>query len=135
MPQIKHIESDTLINVELPPVFKGGIWECGDQRFTDPAEELYETVIDATPPTVTVTHFLLLFSSDERVKARELRGTDKKMDDFWRIIEDPRLLEVHLSLPSVQNGIEYTLTAVKAAELTGLDITVRKGEILSGKLR
>lgn len=86
-----------------------------------------------TPPTITKTHFLLCFTSAERVKARSLRATDPMLDDFWLILDT--IDTVNLALPSVQNGVEYTLGAVKAAGLTTLDVAARKAEILAGKLQ
>lgn len=85
-------------------------------------------------PTVGAIAFQRLFHIDERVKARELRVNDPKLDDIWRQLEDPRTDVVVMALPSVQADIEYTLQAVKAAGLT-LDVEARKAQILSGKLQ
>lgn len=90
-------------------------------------------VTPVVPPTITKTHFLLTFTSAERVKARALRATDPVLDDFWMILDITDT--VNLSLPSVQNGVEYTLAAVKAGGLTTLDVATRKAEILAGKLQ
>lgn len=87
----------------------------------------------AVPPTITKTHFLLAFTSAERIKARSLRATDAVLDDFWMILDTADT--VNLALPSVQNGIEYTLNAVRTAGLTTLNIPARKAEILAGKLQ
>lgn len=95
--------------------------------FTPPA------LPNATTPTITKTHFLLTFTSAERVKARSLKATDPVLDDFWLILDT--IDTINLALPSVQNGVEYTLAAVKAAGLTTLDVAARKVEILAGKLK
>ncbi|MGZ4954441.1 MAG: hypothetical protein ACXV8Q_04950 [Methylobacter sp.] len=46
MPKIKHITTGDIFTVAKTPVFDSGIWECGDQRFTDPAGTEYEAVED-----------------------------------------------------------------------------------------
>jgi len=128
MPQIKHIESNRLIEVSETPVLKGGIWECGNQRFTDLTGTEYEAVIETpiiTPPKVSPVQFKLLFTSQERVAIKAARTTDAILDDFYDIIDDPRLTEVDLALQSVQNALDY-LTALT---LIGAG---RKAEILLG---
>jgi hypothetical protein len=99
---------------------------------------LYNGSIFSQPPTplpqtIAKTHFLLTFTSAERVKARSLRATDAVLDDFWLILDTTDT--INMALPSVQNGVEYTLTAVKAGGLTTLNVATRKAEILAGKLQ
>lgn len=131
MPQIKHIESDTVITVRDNPVFLNGMWECGDRRFLDPGGADYEPIF--TPLTVDVITFKLLFTSAERVKAVELKETDDKIRDFWGILDDPRTQNVVMALPSIQDAIEYTLTQINANGVT-IDVEDRKVAILSGQL-
>jgi hypothetical protein len=78
--------------------------------------------------------FQLLFTAQERVKAKELRAADPFLDDFWRILDDPRTDMVDLSLASTQEAVEYTLTAVKAAGVV-VDVAARKAEMLTGRVR
>lgn len=132
MPQIRHIESDVTFNVSRNPVYVNGIWECGDRRFFDPAGSLYDPILTVIPPTVSAISFMRLFTLDERIKARELRATDEKINDFWAQLEDVRVTEVVMALPSIQEDIEYTLTAINAAGVT-IDVQERKAEILSGQ--
>ena len=84
-------------------------------------------------PKVGPIHFQLLFDPIEIVKSVELKETDKIVASFWKLVDDPRTDIVDLNLQSVQNAIEYVLTAVKNA---GVDINVqsRKAAILSGIL-
>jgi hypothetical protein len=113
------------------PVLLDGMWECGDQRFLDPSGIEYEALF--TPLTVDVIIFKLLFTSAERVKAEELRETDATIKDFWSILDDPRTANVVMALPSIQNVIEYTLTAINASGVT-LDVQARKAAILAGQV-
>ena len=94
---------------------------------------VFSPAFSAAPQTITKTHFLLTFTSAERVKARSLRATDAALEDFWMILDTTDI--INLALPSVQNGVEYTLTAVKAAGLTTLNVAARKVDILAGKLQ
>lgn len=59
------------------------------------------------PPKVSPVEFLLLFTSQERVAIRAARQTDPVLDDFFGIVEDPRLTFVNLALPSVQGALQY----------------------------
>ena len=84
-------------------------------------------------PKVGPIHFQMLFQPAEMVTAEQLKATDKVLASFWKLIDDPRTDTVDLSLTGVQNAIEYTLTAVKAAGVP-LDVQARKAEILTGVL-
>lgn len=86
------------------------------------------------PPTVGAIAFMRLFTRQERAKARELRANDLELDDIWKQLEDQRADVVVMALPSIQEDIEYTLQAVKAAGLE-IDVAARKAEILSGQVR
>lgn len=134
MGKITNIATGEIIATAEPPVWVSGIWECGNLRFTDPGQDLYQPVEEApVPPTVGAIAFQRLFTRAERAKARELRATDLELDDIWRQIEDPRTDVVVMALPSVQDDIEYTLQAVKAGGLD-LDVAERKATILTGQV-
>ena len=133
MPQIKHIESNVTHNVSQNPIYQNGIWECGDQRFVDPDGTLYESTPMFTPPAVSVTYFMLLFTPAERVKTRELRETDPTINDFWLLLEHPKTENVVMALPAIQASIQYTLEAIDAAGVE-TDIAARKAQIMSGQL-
>ena len=132
MPSIRNIETDVIYTVSQNPVFVDGMWECGDQRFVDLDGTIYEPIITLVPPTVGPIAFMRLFTADERVKARELRATNPKINDFFLQLEDPRTDAVVMVLPSIQADIEYVLTAVEAAGLS-IDVQARKSEILTGQ--
>lgn len=79
--------------------------------------------------SIDIPGFLLLFTHQERIKARELRATDAIINDFWLILDDPRTLNVNLSLTSIQGAIEHTLTQINANGVT-IDVQLRKSQIL-----
>lgn len=65
--------------------------------------------------TLTAPEFKLLFTSSERIAIRMARaysGADANaqmvkdiLDDFYEILDDPRLQEVNLNLPQTQEGV------------------------------
>lgn len=107
-------------------------WIVSDAVFVDPTKSMH--VIAIGSPTVGAIAFQRLFTVEERIKARELRASDQKLDDFWRQIEDPRTDVVVMALPSIQDDIEYTLLAVKEAGLE-IDVAARKAAILTGEVQ
>lgn len=78
--------------------------------------------------------FKMLFTPQERIKAKQLRATDEVLEDGWGLLDDPRTDIVDLSLESVQQFVEYTLTAVKSAGVE-VDVATRKARILAGEVQ
>lgn len=85
-------------------------------------------------PKVGPIHFQMLFTPAEAITADELKATDKGLASFWKLVDDPRTDTIDLALQSVQNAIEYTLTAVKNAGVA-VDVPARLAAILSGVLK
>ena len=81
-----------------------------------------------TYPKVSPIEFKLLFTPQERVAIKVARQTDPVIDDFYDIVEDPRLTHVDLGLASTQSALDY-LTA------QGLLAEGRKAEILQGAVQ
>ena len=80
-----------------------------------------------TYPKVSPVEFKLLFTPQERVAIKTARQTDPVIDDFYDIVEDPRLTVVDLGLKSTQDALDYMIS-------TGLLAAERKAEILAGQL-
>lgn len=78
-------------------------------------------------PKVTPVEFKMLFTSAERIAIKEARATDPVIDDYFDIVEDPRLQVVDLGLHSVQEGIRY-LQAI------GILTEDRVSQILAGTI-
>lgn len=103
-------------------------WAADGGLFADPAAEM---VIEALPEAsikVSPVEFKLLFSAAERVAIKTARQTDPVIDDFYDIVEDPRLTHVDLGLPSTQDALAYL-------ESKGLIATERRIQILAGKVQ
>lgn len=82
----------------------------------------------AEHPKVSPVEFKLLFTSQERVAIKAARATDPVIDDFYDIVEDPRLTFVDLGLQSTQDALDYMVS-------TNLLTEDRKIEILLGKMQ
>lgn len=78
--------------------------------------------------TVSPVEFKLLFTAQERVEIKAARGNDPVIDDFFEIVEDPRLTHVNLDLQSTQDALAYL-------KMNGLITAVRLTEIQSGKVQ
>lgn len=99
-------------------------------RLVDGTWEAPAPVIEPPPvvvyPKVSPVEFKLLFTSAERVAIKAARATDPAIDDFYEIIEDPRLTFVDLGLQSTQDALAYMISvnllteARSAAILTGV---------------
>lgn len=131
MAQIRHIASGVIYTVSQTPVYVKGVWECGDQRFIDSGGQYDVPTVNAGE--ISRTRFLLQFSSAERVIARSLRSSDAILNDFWLVLESSETVD--LSLETVQNGIEYTLTVIKNNGIPALNVATRKAEIIAGVLQ
>ncbi|MBS1186670.1 MAG: hypothetical protein H6R04_688 [Burkholderiaceae bacterium] len=115
---VRHdVNDDSPIDVGWNYTVSDGVY-----AFTEP---------DNAYPVVGPIGFQMLFTMDETVAATTLRETDKRIEAFWKLIDDPRTDVVDLNLETVQGAIEYTLTAVKSAGVE-LDVAARKAEILTG---
>lgn len=83
---------------------------------------------EASYPKVSPVEFKLLFTSPERVAIKAARATDPVVDDFFEIVEDPRLTFVNIGLESTQQALLYL-------ESVNLITEERRLKILTGELR
>lgn len=87
-----------------------------------------QTTPTTDAPKVSPVEFKLLFSAQERVAIKAARATDPVIDDFFEIVEDPRLHHVNLGLQSTQDALAYL-------ETKGLVTADRRVQILSGQVQ
>lgn len=97
-------------------------WRFAESTWYPPAAVSPEPFKKVSP-----VEFKMLFTSVERVAIRKARTTDPTVDDFFDLVEDPRLTYVDLALPSVQGALHYLAA-------TQLITDARIAEILSGKV-
>ncbi|MDO8908904.1 MAG: hypothetical protein Q7W55_10475 [Pseudohongiella sp.] len=112
--------------VSVPDTVRCG-WQLVDGAWTAPE------VFDPPEPAVvnkkvSPVEFKLLFTSQERVAIKAARATDPIVDDFFEIVEDPRLTFVDLNLQSTQNALSYLVQQ-------SLITVERRAEILTGQLQ
>ena len=119
--------------VAVPDNVRPGWVKGSDGKWSAPAPVVPD-VPAVTYPKVGPIAFQMLFAPAEMIAADELKATDKVLASFWKLIDDPRTDVVDLGLESVQNAIEYTLTAIKNAGVD-VDVPARKAAILSGVLK
>ena len=100
---------------------EAGEWEA-------PAPTPEPTPAPTESPKVSPVEFKLLFTAQERVAIKEARAADPVIDDFFEIVEDPRLTHVNLGLQSAQDALGYL-------ETKGLITDARRVQILAGKIQ
>lgn len=117
----------------VPEEVQQGWNQDADGNWAAPAAAPAE---DPAPPrpTVGAIGFKLLFTSPERLTLKSLRATDAVIDDFFEIIEDPRLDYIDMALTSTQGGVDYCLARlVDESVITAEDQPARREQILSGQ--
>lgn len=109
--------------VENGWILDNGDWSAPLVPEPGPALEPVITYAKVSP-----IEFKLLFTSPERVAIKAARIDDLVIDDFYDIVEDPRLTFVDLGLNSTQQALQYM-----AAQ--GLIAPERIEQILSNQLQ
>ncbi len=110
--------------IEVPDSVKPG-WLLKNGQWHEPAPVAETT---ALPPSISPIEFKLLFTAQERVAIKAARATDPVIDDFYEVVEDPRLTFVDLGLQSTRDAIGY----LAAQGLIGAE---RVEQILAGVMQ
>ena len=113
-------------DTEVPDEVQSG-WEFLEGAWVAPAVPEIQEPIE-TPIVylkISPVEFKLLFTGPERIAIRAAATTDALIEDFYEIIDDPRLTVVDLGLKSTQDGIGYLASL-------GLIVPERVPEILTG---
>ena len=100
---------------------EAGEWEA-------PAPTPEPTPAPTESPKVSPVEFKLLFTAGERVAIKAARASDPVIDDFFSIVDDPRLTHVNLGLQSTQDALGYL-------ETKGLITDARRVQILAGQVQ
>ena len=93
---------------QVPDEVENG-WILENGKWTAPVipEPAHAPEPVITYAKVSPIEFKLLFTSSERVAIKASRATDPAIDDFYDIVEDPRLTFVDLGLNSTQQALQY----------------------------
>lgn len=102
---IKNTETGNIVIVSQAPQWINGMWECGDSRFTDSDGAIYSPIIYGSK--VSPVQFKLLFAPAERVAIAVAKAADPVLQDFFSIVDDPRLTFVDLGLQSTKDAVAY----------------------------
>lgn len=81
--------------------------------------------------SISPVDFKFLFTLAERVKIKELRANDLALDDFYSMLDDPRLTVIDLSNSRMIEGVTYAVNALAAVEIVA-NPEQRIREILGG---
>jgi hypothetical protein len=129
--QIKRVSDGTLFTVTQQPVWVNGIWECGNMRFTDPAQTWYASV--QVYPILTPMQFYLAFTPTERIAIKN--STDTNVKEFWATYELAVQLNemIDPNLVSVQEGLAWLATPTTATPAgPGILASTRPAQISQG---
>ena len=136
--KLKHYEHSTDTNEDI--LFK--IYDAATKTFSkDSKTDEYLDEIKAlsnspVPVKVSPVEFKLLWTSPERIALKTLRENDPILDDFFSIVEDPRLTEVNMGLESTKQAVSYAVAQlVSNGTINQSESEVRIEEILSGQLK
>ena len=100
-------------------------WRYVDGAWMEPGSEPEPEPEVPVYPIVSPVEFKLLFTPQERIAITAAKPDDPVLQDFYTIIDDPRLTCVDLSWMTVQSGIDYLI----GAELVAAE---RREQILTG---
>lgn len=106
----------------------GWLRDAATGAWSEPIPAELQSNTPAEAPKVSPVEFKLLFTAQERVAIKAARSTDPVIDDFFSIVEDPRLTHVNLALQSTQAALAYL-------EEKGLITAQRREQILSGMVQ
>ena len=127
-----HPDIATHYSTDIPEDIVNGA-TLVDGRWINP--EL-PTSVEPIHPEITVSpvEFKLLWLPQERAAIKGMRATDPIVDDFYDIVEDPRLTHVNMSLQSTQQAVDYLLAKLfDASIITSDNVSIRRSAILSGQ--
>lgn len=107
---------------------RGDGWVKGKLVKAPTPEPVEPAPVEPSYPKVSPIEFKLLFTAQERVAMKVARENDPMLDDFFSIVDDPRLTFVDLGLASTQGALMY---------LTSLTLLApgRMEEILTGEFQ
>lgn len=94
-----------------------------------------DVITEPTYAQVSPVQLKLLFTSAERLAIKTLKTADPVVEDFYEIIEDPRLETVDFTLQSVRDGVAYVFSKlVEGGTLTQTEMDARLPQIFAGEL-
>lgn len=112
-------------DTEVPDSAENGdTWD--GTTLTKPAPPTPPEPVVAKPPKVSVIEYKMLFTSAERIAVKA--SLDPVIIDLQELMNDPRTVNVDLSLKSIGDALDYMT-------YLGLIAPGRKAEILTGEIK
>lgn len=107
---IYHPRIAAFYNIDVPDEAQNGDSYIDGVWTAKPAPEpVVSEPVAPVPPKVSPVEFKLLFTAQERVAIKT--SNDATVQDFFELVNDPRLTHVNLALQSTQDALAY-LTAI-----------------------
>ena len=116
-----HYSVDVPDTTKVGDSFVAGVWS---EKVV--AIEVAQETEAPKPPKVSVIEYKMLFTSAERIATKAC--IDPVIVDLQELMNDPRTLNVDLSLKSISDALDY-MTAI------GLIAEGRKAQILTGVIQ
>lgn len=127
--ELFHPEIAAFYDTEVPDdAANGDGWVNGQLVKPEPEAPVETPAPEPTYAKVSPVEFKLLFTPQERVAIKAARANDPVIDDFFDIVEDPRLMFVDLGLQSTQDALSYLVQQ-------GLLTVERRQQILAGQVQ
>jgi hypothetical protein len=139
MPQIKHLSTSTVITVAQTPNWLNGVWECGDQRFTDASGSDYEPVPEPVNyPLLTPGQFYTAITTQEWIAIKALT-TDPVVVEFlarFQFLSSQPGAMIDPNSGTLQSDLAHMATATTATPPgAGILAPVRVPQILVGVMQ
>ena len=127
--ELYHPDIAKFYDTEVPDdAANGDGWVNGQLVKPEPPAPVEPPAPEPTYAKVSPVEFKLLFTPQERVAIKAARANDPVIDDFYDIVEDPRLTFVDLGLQSTQDALSYLVQQ-------GLLTVERRQQILAGQVQ
>jgi hypothetical protein len=125
--ELHHPDVAAFYDTDVPDnATNGDGWVNGELVKPTPPAPVAPVAPVIVPPKVSPVEFKLLFTAPERIGIKT--STDPVVQDFFEIVNDPRLTLVDLGLQSTQDALSYLASL-------GLISVERRAEILLGQVQ
>ena len=97
--------------VEVPDYIESG-YSLKDGMWVAPVIQPEDIELPTAPESIKISpiDFKLLFTPVERVAVNEAKATDALINDFFSLIDDPRMTVIDLALQSTKDIIDHLVT-------------------------
>lgn len=94
---------------EVPEQVETG-FKLNNGNWIPPITETFSAEEVAVTNKIQAIDFKLLFSAQERISVTQAKATDALIDDFFSLVDDPRMTTIDLALQSTKDIINHLVT-------------------------